>query len=66
MAVHHFTAPGIVVARGWQPIETFPKDGRVVEIREGDGPPSRATWRDGRLHVDADGTHNPTHWRSPE
>lgn len=66
MAVHHFTAPDLVVARGWQPIESFPRDGRTVEIRENDGPISRAVWRDGRMHLDAAGTRNPTHWRIPE
>jgi hypothetical protein len=66
LAVHHFKAADFTVAVGWQPIDTFPQDGQVYEIREGEGPVSKATWVEGRLHVSAEGTHNPTQWRQPE
>ena len=65
MAVHHFVAADLVVS-GWQPIETFPQDGRVYEICENEGPVSKAMWAKGALHIDANGTQNPTHWKIME
>ena len=35
MAVHNLTASDVVVDKaGWQPMDTFPKDGTVVEIKD--------------------------------
>jgi hypothetical protein len=68
MAVHHFTAPDLVVARGWQPMETFPRDGSVVQVRDEAGNISTATWlvKTGELIANERLSGNPVNWRHPE
>jgi hypothetical protein len=66
MAVHHFTAVGIESARGWQPMDTFPRDGAVVEVQDIHGRVVTATWRFGEIFLSEKLVGAPTHWRNPE
>ena len=67
MAVHHFTAPGLTVARGWQPMETFPRDGSVVEVRDESGTVDQAAWREDQIWMGKGCLSGPpTQWRNPE
>lgn len=66
MAIHHFTAPDLVVARGWQPIATFPQDGSVVELRDEAGNIDQASWREGQIWMAKGLAGPPTQWRHPE
>ena len=71
MAVHHFTAPDMVVARGWQPIDTFPRDGTVVEVKDASDNIVKAFWKDERMAVGVGSLDRPalgelTHWRNIE
>lgn len=47
----------------WHEIETFPRDGRVVEVRNKEGDVWLAAWHFGRIAIDADVPVAPTHWR---
>jgi hypothetical protein len=66
MAVHHFSAPDIVVARGWQPMDTFPKDGGMVEVRTADEFVAAARWiaEESRIWTSVDRTF--VEWRYSE
>jgi hypothetical protein len=44
MAVHHFVAADLTVEIEWQPMETFPRDGNTVEVRDDDGNTALAKW----------------------
>lgn len=68
MAVHHFTAPDLVVARGWQPMETFPRDASTVEVRDEAGHIVTAAWlvKTGEMIVSGGLAGNPVQWRHPE
>jgi hypothetical protein len=46
----------------WQTLESFPRDGRMVEIIDANGQVFLATWRNGIL-IDSDYEVQPTHWR---
>jgi hypothetical protein len=47
----------------WQPIETAPRDGTTIHIRQGSFMPHHAFWRDGRwCSVEYMGCYRPTHW----
>jgi hypothetical protein len=65
MAVHHFTAPDLTVARGWQPMDTFPRDGSTVQVRDEAGNLAEAVWlATTNEPIASDGlTGPPTHWR---
>jgi hypothetical protein len=67
MAVHHFTAPDLIVVRGWQPIDTFPHDGRTVEVRDAMGQITKAAWNNktGQIEVSA-GAGVSVEWRNPD
>lgn len=48
----------------WQPIETAPKDGTIIQVRQGDYAPCHALWERGVYKViEFNGTWRPTHWR---
>lgn len=67
MAVHHFKAPDLVITRGWQPIETFPHDGRTVEVRDAAGTVSKACWNDKAGQIEPTlGSGVSVEWRNPE
>jgi hypothetical protein len=68
MAVHHFTAPDLTVARGWQPMETFPHDGSVVEVRDETNHIVRAIWlvKTREMIVSGGLAGAPVQWRHPE
>ena len=67
MAVHHFKAPDLVIVRGWQPIDTFPRDGSVVEVRDAAGLISKATWNTKAGQIEPSmGAGVSVEWRNPE
>jgi YD repeat-containing protein len=67
LAVHHFAAPDLIVTVGWQPMATFPQDGRVVEVRDAGNNVSKAMWNAGANRVErAAGASEPVNWRWPE
>jgi hypothetical protein len=49
----------------WQPIETAPRDGRTILVRQGDWAPHHAYWRK-ECHewwaIEYHGCPRPTHW----
>jgi hypothetical protein len=47
----------------WHELQTFPRDGRVVEIIDTLGDVWLAAWQFGRITIDADVPVEPTHWR---
>lgn len=47
----------------WHHIESFPRDGRMVEVIDANGDVFLAQWRNGSLMVDADECVELTHWR---
>jgi|KBSMisStaDraftv2_1062788.scaffolds.fasta_scaffold01978_25 hypothetical protein len=65
MAVHHFTAPDLIVTRGWQPIGTFPRDGSVVEVKDAENHVVQAFWKDDVIAVGGK-IGDLTHWRNLE
>ena len=70
MAVHHFTAADLTVVRGWQPIETFPRDRSMVEVRDAAGNLALAFWENERMviggNVDCPALGELTQWRYQE
>jgi hypothetical protein len=36
----------------WQPMNTFPRDGRLVEVKNYLGETTTAHWREGRVYYD--------------
>jgi len=65
MAVHHFIAADVTVARGWQPMHTFPQDGRAYEVRDEANHIGTALWVNGEVRCDGP-ARVLTHWRNPE
>jgi hypothetical protein len=63
VVVHHFTAPDLVVAEGWQPMDTFPKDGTIVEIKDIDGVICKAQWHSERILPASLKIGEPMFWR---
>ena len=55
MVVHHLTALDLVVESeaeaGWQPIDTFPRDGTVVEVRDSALNVVKAFWKDDAMAI---------------
>jgi hypothetical protein len=50
--------------KDWQPIESAPKDGSFVKMREGELAPFTAYWAGGRWrYVEFQHSNRPTHWR---
>lgn len=47
----------------WLSLDSFPRDGRIVEIRDTNGEVWLATWQDQMMHIDADHEVVPTAWR---
>ena len=48
----------------WQPIDTAPKDGTIIVVRQGKWAPHHAYWKYGRWHpIEYNASHRPTHWR---
>lgn len=48
----------------WQPIATFPRDGTIVQIREGGLAYTHAYWAASEIrHVEYAHSNRPTHWR---
>jgi hypothetical protein len=71
MAVHHFTAPDLVISWDWKPLDTFPRDGTVVEVKDAAGHVVRAFWKDDAMAVGIGSLDRPalgelTHWRHIE
>lgn len=51
----------------WQPIETAPKDGTIVLLREREWAPFHAYWAGGRWSaIDFARSNRPTHWKLPD
>ena len=66
MAVHHFTAPDVVVKRGWQSMDTFPQDGSIVEVTDAGGFICKAQWVSERVLPASLSLDKPTGWRTLE
>jgi hypothetical protein len=47
----------------WQAIESFPRDGRVVEIRDARGDVWLARWSNGVVWIDSETATEPRAWR---
>jgi hypothetical protein len=62
MGVDNLSAVGIVAA-GWQPMDTFPKDGTVVEIIDRTGFVCKAQWHSERVLSASLKLAEPMHWR---
>ena len=63
MAVHNLSAVDVVVARGWQSMDTFPRDGTMVEVTDLEGRVCRAVWMGDKNRVAAQGIGPPVNWR---
>jgi hypothetical protein len=67
VAVHHFTAPDLVIAvGGWQPMDSFPKDGTIVEVIDSKGVTCNAQWHSERILTSSLSISEPTQWRPRE
>ena len=66
MVVHDLSAPDMVVRRGWQPMETFPTDGTVVQIIDATGFICKAQWNSGHVLPSSLRVNHPTAWRELE
>ena len=70
MVVHHFTAPDLVThpadTERWQPMDTFPKDGTIVEIKDTNGFVCKAQWHSERILSASLKLGEPTAWRTVE
>lgn len=50
--------------REWQPIETVPRDGSTILVRQAPWSSVHATWRDGAwFYVEYAGPVRPTQWK---
>lgn len=47
----------------WHPLESIPRDGRTVEVIDGNGEVFLAKCINGRLHIDCEYLVQPTAWR---
>jgi hypothetical protein len=70
MAVHDLKATDLTVVRGWQTMETFPRDGHWVEAQEHERDEVYRVMWDGYGYRAAHGSGyrpvSPTRWREPE
>jgi hypothetical protein len=67
VAVHHFTAPDLVVdMAGWQQMDSFPKDGTVVEVIDQKGVTCSAKWQNERILTSSISISQPSGWRPRE
>ena len=66
MATHHLSAVDVEVARGWQPMDTFPRDGSMVDITDAEGRICKAMWMDKKMRIAHQGIATPVNWRWPE
>ena len=60
---HHLMANDFIF-EAWEPMDRFPRDGRVVEVEDDQARVRLAAWRDDRIIVD--GVDHPVtlkHWR---
>ena len=48
----------------WHNIESFPCDGRLVEVKDATGDVWLAGWNGQAVEIDADKDVIPTHWRA--
>ena len=58
MAVHHLGAEGITV-NPWNPMDTFPKDGTIVYVKDSEGTVCRAQWHSERILTSSIGIKEP-------
>ena len=63
MATHDLNAVNLVVDPGWQPIETIPKNGTVVEVKDDKGFICRAQWNSERILASSLRLDAPKSWR---
>ena len=67
MAVDNLNAADLVVdTAGWQPIETIPKDGTVVEVIDESGFACKAQWNSERVLASSLRLGVPKSWRPLE
>jgi len=66
MGVDNLKAASLVITVGWQPMDTFPKDGSTVEITDAKGFICRAQWHSGRILTASLNIVDPTGWRNLE
>lgn len=68
MAVHHFTAPDLITQPdgAWQQMDTFPKDGTIVEVTDQSGFRCKAQWVSDRFLAGNLSMTNPSGWRPLE
>jgi hypothetical protein len=67
MGVDNLKAADLVVdTAGWQPMDTFPKDGKVVEIMDDRERVCRAQWHSERILMASLNITEPKQWRSLE
>ena len=64
MAVHNLTAANVTIDKaGWQPMDTFPEDGKVVEVIDKRGFTCKAQWHSERVLTSSLQMSTPTGWR---
>jgi hypothetical protein len=67
MPVDNLKAADLVVAiGGWQPMDTFPKDGTIVEITDASDFTCKAQWVSERILSASLNIAEPTGWRPLE
>jgi hypothetical protein len=62
MPMHELKANDFILTP-WEALESFPRDGVVVEVKDINGNVYRAVWRGDHIAVDADAVVELTHWR---
>jgi hypothetical protein len=65
MPTDNLTAANLVVDKaGWQPMDSFPQDGSIVEIIDDRGSTCKAQWHSGRVLSGNISIGAPTGWRN--